>query len=320
MSSCADCVAKIQLYIDAELIEDERADFLAHVKECTACSQALDDAQDLATRIRSAREQTHAPHALREAVLQIMNNGRAASSVPGLQTPIKKKPIASMQIMALAAVILLLVGVALALRPYRKSRRDDALIQAAVLAHEGLAEKSLSMDVSSDSKVDVSNWFASRVEFPFRLADSGIAADQFSRYKLIGGRLMLLGNDKVALLAFSLRDQTVSMLVGPGSLGVASGGSVVHSDGITFHTQNEGSLHIVSWNNKGLRYVLTSTISMGNPSRCADCHQVNPGGAPSAALQESNKRFRNARFFHSGIVRNVDLVNTNDDVRAYGSK
>ncbi len=70
MSSCIDYYAKIQLYVDGELTQQEEEELLQHVADCAGCTQALQSAQSFAARLRSARPPVMASASLREAVLR----------------------------------------------------------------------------------------------------------------------------------------------------------------------------------------------------------------------------------------------------------
>jgi anti-sigma factor RsiW len=121
------------------------------------------------------------------------------------------------------------------------------------------------------------------------MANSGIAADNRSNFKLLGGRLLTVDNEPVALLAFSVPNDVVSMLVGPGHLLKAYGGTIVESGGIAMHSYDRGSLHIVTWNNMGLSYVLTFSNATGNSRKCSSCHQESSADKPiqdTALLKE----------------------------------
>ena len=63
------------------------------------------------------------------------------------------------------------------------------------------------------------------------------------------------------------------MIVAPQRVFTASGSKVVVSDGIALHTSDRDSIHTVTWNNRGLGYVLIANTSMTNPHTCATCHQ-----------------------------------------------
>ena len=87
------------------------------------------------------------------------------------------------------------------------------------------------------------------------MANAGIAADSKAQYELDGGRLVSIGSERVALIAFHLSEEVVSFVVTPERPLEASGGKVVVSDGICFHSHDQGPTHIVTWNNQGLGYV-----------------------------------------------------------------
>lgn len=271
MSSCTEYCARIQLYVDGELAKEESEDLFFHLENCAECRQFLEEAEAYSSRIRAARPSITAPDSLRTAVLSKMQEARSAAG-PTL-VPLKVPKAARFWPLTAVAAALVVVAISLFVLHGHRRGNADPMIQAAVLAHRQLEQNAVPLDVASDSPQIVSSWFASRVLFPFRMANAGMAAEDRAKYKLTGGRLLTVGSHRVAFLSFSLPNEVVSMLVGPGHLSTASGGTVVHSDGITFHSQDQGSLRVVTWNNQGLSYVLTSTKSISNIRKCSTCHE-----------------------------------------------
>jgi len=277
MSSCAECIAKIELYLDGELIEDEKPGFLSHLDTCSDCKKAFEEAKELSTLIRSTRPSISAPESLRQNVLRMMHEQPGLTNVEPFPQPkaVTGKAIIGKRttwILVAAAAICCAIGSILALAHLRSRSGAEDMIRLALLAHQGIEQHTLPLDVTSDSPQTVSAWFSNRVPFQFRMANSGIAADSQAKYKLTGGRLMTVRGERAALLSFKLPDQIVSMLVASNRIASAMGGKTFDSDGVTFHSRNRGQFHIVSWNNQGLTYVMISRMSMGDTRNCLKCH------------------------------------------------
>jgi anti-sigma factor RsiW len=281
--TCAECEANIQLYIDGELTGEECEDFLSHVGKCVQCSQALKEAEALSLRVRSARPSVTAPNSLRVAVMRAIQNAERTRIEPGV-TAKQTTPISAWSAAAIAAVLTLGVG---SVFMYQRHQQNEAgaLLKTAAFTYQELKRNALPLDIATDSSEKLATWFQSRVSFPFHMANSGIASDMTAQYKLIGGRLLIVDNEPLAMVVFSLSDDVVTMLVGPEHLMKASGGTVIQSAGIALHSRNEGSLHLVTWNNRGLIYVLASTPSMGNSQQCSSCHRDS--ATTSAAVRIS---------------------------------
>jgi anti-sigma factor RsiW len=272
MSNCAEYYSEIQLHVDGELTKEESDELLFHMESCADCRNALKEAEANSALIRASRPSISAPETLRTAVLAKIKEAQSAASHPTLLT---KKPQMSTRPWAfagIAAVLALVAGGAVAFHGYVQAKAEP-MFRAAVIAHHEREQNTVPLDISSDSSQAVSAWFASRVSFPFRMANAGMAADERAKYKLMGGRLLTVGSDRVALLSFGLQQEVISMLVGPGSLLTASGGTAIQSDGVVLHIHDQGSQHIVTWNNRGLSYVMVSGRSMSNSRICGACHQ-----------------------------------------------
>jgi hypothetical protein len=157
----------------------------------------------------------------------------------------------------------------------QQQSNSEAMFRAAAYTYQSLKQNALPLDIATDSTDKLAIWFQSRLPFPFHMANSGIASDVMAQYRPVGGRLLVVGDEPIALVAFSMSNDVITMLVGPEHLMEASGDTVIQSAGIVLHSHNEGSLHFVTWNNRGLIYVLTSTRSMGNAQQCTSCHKDN---------------------------------------------
>jgi anti-sigma factor RsiW len=275
MKTCTEYDANIQLYVDGELTGEERVEFLSHLENCPPCCQALREAESFSQQIRAARLAVTASASLRAAVLRQIQQAEAARNRPSLVP--RRTPDRCLWSLTAAVGVLILVAGGLLVNRERQANQAGIMIQAAVLAHQELEQHVLPLDISSASSQEVSSWFQSRVPFPFRMANSGIASDLTAKYKLTGGRLLTVNSGPVALVAFSLPHDLVTMLVCPEHLMQASGGTVIKSGGVILHNYDQGSLHIVTWNERGLGYVLTFTAQpMSNPRHCASCHSENP--------------------------------------------
>jgi anti-sigma factor RsiW len=282
MKGCPDYELSIQLFIDGELTGEEQDEFLFHVKNCSACREAIQEAEAFSRRIRAARPAVAASAALRAAVSLKMQQVEAVRKRPHLLP--SARPHRRMWSLTAAAAILILVVGGLLVNRRRQENQAETMIEAAVAAHEELQRHAMPLDITSGSPQEVSSWFRSRVSFRFRMANSGIASDATAQYKLTGGRLLTVNHEPVALVAFSLPDSLVTLLVCPEQRMKAFGGSVINSGGVILHSHDEGPLHIVTWNERGLGYVLTFTgKSIPGARRCNSCHSENSRGPTTPA-------------------------------------
>ncbi|AXC13376.1 hypothetical protein ACPOL_4099 [Acidisarcina polymorpha] len=289
MNSCDEFYGNVQLYVDGELTPEEGEHLFSHMETCELCRQCLAEAEAYSSRIRAARPSLTAPDSLRASVLRRMQAAESQRARP-MQAP--RQRTSTSRLWSVGAIAALLAIFAASVLSYyqQRQRGTNVMLQTAAVAHQDLLQNSVPLDISSNSPEAVAAWFTSRVSFPFRMADSGLAASDGAKYKVTGGRLLTAGNERLAMVSFSMSNEVISMLVGPGSLYTASGGKVVKSGGIEFHSRDEGSFHIVTWNNRGLSYVLTSAISMGNAHKCSACHDQNPSAEEPHQVTKLNRR------------------------------
>jgi anti-sigma factor (TIGR02949 family) len=277
MKGCAEYEISIQLYIDGELTGQEQDEFLSHVKNCPACREAMQEAEAFSRRIRAARPAAAAPASLRAAVSRQMQQVEAVRKRPHLLPA--ARPDRRLWSLTVAAAALILVVGGLLVNRRRQENQAETTIQAAIAAHQELQRHTLPLDITSGSPQEVSSWFRSRVSFPFRLANSGIASDAMAQYKLTGGRLLMVNREPVALVVFSLPHDLATLVVCPERLMKAFDGNVVNSGGVILHSRDEGPLHVVTWNERGLGYVLTFTANpMSGAGRCTSCHSETSSG------------------------------------------
>jgi anti-sigma factor RsiW len=196
---------------------------------------------------------------------------------------VPRKARVSVRVWSMAAAVVFAVLVIGSVQMIRQQGQSEAgaMMQTAILAHQQLSQNATPLDISSDSPQALTTWFRSRVSFPFRMANSGIASDLTAKYTLMGGRLVTVNSESLALVAFNTPHGVVTLLVGPERLMKASGGTVVESGGIMLHSHERGALHIVTWNTQGLSYVLTSSRPEGKQQSCASCHEESSPGMKS---------------------------------------
>jgi mycothiol system anti-sigma-R factor len=71
MTGCGDYSDYLRRYLDKELSNEERVEFLAHVKQCVVCSQDLEAEEELSRLLHRSRPLYTAPDSLRDRVLRI---------------------------------------------------------------------------------------------------------------------------------------------------------------------------------------------------------------------------------------------------------
>lgn len=304
MNPCDEIEPKLQLLVDGELIPEEQEIVFAHLEGCQACQREFEERESFSARIREARPQTHAPASLRTRVESTLRQGGGGARSQNKFEVHRGGRWADrgMFWLGVAAVLFVTVGSALFVRNQHQ-HQSQMTRNVAIRAQRDLEQGRLPLDIMTDSEAQISSWLSLRVDFAFRMADDGIASAARAKYTLSGARLMTVNGERAALVSFRLPDelnQQVSMIVGPETLPVDTSGASIRSGGLKLYPRDEDEMHVVSWKNRRLTYVLVSRTPMNSANTCGRCHQggttaqekhstVAELEGPSSSIQLSTK-------------------------------
>lgn len=286
MKGCDDFGMNIQLYLDKELTAQDLEEFHAHLKECRACRMELQAEEELSGFLHRSRPLYSAPDALRKRVTQVVESHPSTATVAPVRlrkriAKILARPLQSVKRPAwpvpVAAILLVAVGLLLVPGILRQSRAES-YIETAVAAHRSFLNGSLPLEVQSGSPSVVTAWFAGKVPFTFRLPSSPEESAHEQVYRLTGGRLVNLKGGYVALVAYQMQQQKISLLVSSSRDAVAAGGEEVPSGGIVFHYSKQASFNVITWSTHGLTYALVSSLPGSGRQSCLVCHQSMSDG------------------------------------------
>jgi mycothiol system anti-sigma-R factor len=286
MKGCDDFGMNIQLYLDKELTAQDREEFHAHLEGCPACRLELQAEEELSGLLHRSRPLYSAPDALRQRVVQIAELG--PSPATHTTAPLRERiamilarPLQSAKRLSwpvpVAAILLAAVGLLLVPGILRQSRAES-YIETAVAAHRGFLNGSLPLEVQSQSPSVVTAWFTGKVPFTFRLPSSPEESGQDQAFRLMGGRLVNLKGGYVALVAYQMQQQKISLLVSSSRDAVAAGGEEVPSGGIVFHYSKQARFNVITWSTHGLTYALVSSLPGSGRQSCLVCHQSMSDG------------------------------------------
>src|SRR5580658_4108442 len=234
--NCERCRARLDAYVDGGLPPDEMAVFEEHLCECHGCAvEALHRTRlKSATRAAAARY-TPSPQfrvRVKESVQESLRK--------------KRKPFfvawAPQLILTAAVFVLAILSIAFMMR-HAESRQQIAEL---VDLHVATTASANPVDVVSTDRHTVKPWFQGKLPFTFNLPDL-----EASQFKLLGGKLVYLGDNPAAELVFELRKHRISAFLSEdnrdsGALGF--GQSVAQEKGFS----------IESWSDHGLRYTIVS--------------------------------------------------------------
>jgi len=189
----------------------------------------------------------------------------------------RRRPVLRWLVPALA--VLVIAGI-LSSRP----RSSLALLSSAdfaefaVRTHQQHAQGSLPLDVRSDSQQTINEWFHKKLPFSLALPASIASPDEARPNHLEGARLVQIGSEAAAFIAFKMQTGSaslpVSLMVAPNSVAVASGGVEVSFKKVSFHYGMVQGYRVVTWSLHGLTYALVSQEGGGTQRSCMVCHSA----------------------------------------------
>jgi hypothetical protein len=284
MKGCEDYSATIHIGHDKELSGPDLEDFLAHLTGCETCRTELEAEESLSSLLQRSRPLYTAPDALRARIIQAAESLHA--HVPlreRMARAFSRLPRRTLNRPAFVAAILVATAGSLVVPGIVRQSNANSYIESAIAAHRGLVDGSLPLEVQSGSPSEVTAWFAGKVPFNFRLPSSHEQPGVEQVYRLIGGRLVNYKDGYVALVAYQMGQQKISLLVSSSSSAASAGGEEIRSGGILFHYSKEENLNVVTWSNHGLTYALVSSLPGSGRQSCLVCHQNLADRAQSSA-------------------------------------
>jgi anti-sigma factor RsiW len=186
----------------------------------------------------------------------------------------------SLKWLAPVMALLLLTGVWLT-RSFLSPRllSGQQIAEFAVATHRQHAQGALPLDMTTDSQQALNAWFNARLQYALALPASAPAPGEQRPYRLEGARLVRLGNKTGAYVAYQTSEAatplaSVSLMVAPDSVGVATGGVEVHFTKVSFHYSKVDGYKVVTWTTHGLTYALVSSEDNATQRSCMVCHSA----------------------------------------------
>jgi anti-sigma factor RsiW len=277
MNRCEECLSRIDFYLDDELRDDDLEIFKHHLDTCASCREQLDERRLLVECVRSARPLYSASSAFRDRISQMLEQGQAPESRPKVE---EIRPAASSSkrrawlkpLAALAASIFVVAGTGMLWTLSARQARANAFVETAVTTHQREISGRLPIELRTNSEAEITQWFAQKVPFHFRLPSYSDGHKQNDSYTLKGARLVAFKGDYAAYISYRIGPQPISLLVTSASSALASGGESMLSKGIAFHTHQRDGLQVVTWSVHGLTYALVSSVTLSGRRSCVVCH------------------------------------------------
>jgi anti-sigma factor RsiW len=236
---CAQFLEVISAYADGELEPAARAQAEAHLHDCPNCPRLLENVAALKNAMRHESLIYNAPGALQNRISALLEK---AIDKPAVKKPAQSRTFPRLKHFAFAAAAVALIGIG-AMIYWSVSTADRRHLETeAVSSHNrSLTAGHLVDFVSSDQK-KVADWLSARVQFA-----AWVPSRPPPGFKLMGGRLDVLGDRQVATLVYTSGDHTVSVFEFPWQ------GKIV-----PVNVSTVDGLNVASWNNTGWGFVVVS--------------------------------------------------------------
>ncbi len=258
MMTCNEVRTAVHRYLDAELAEREVTEIESHLLDCAACREEHRRWQEVADAVRGA-QQAYRPSASSVA--------RAAD----LLATVERRERRWMLGRVAAVLALLAAGAGAWLTGWFGGQGESFRVYAAE-SHLRYARGRLSLDAQSGDPAMLTAWLEQTLPFHLEVPAYPNAAPGENAYELVGARLLRHRDEDVAFLSYKMRDQPVSLLVASAQGRQPAGGQVYRSGDLDFHFYSVDGLKLIGWVDKGLSYVIVSSIDAVGAESCVVCH------------------------------------------------
>jgi hypothetical protein len=281
MSICDEYSIKALRYLDEDLEGQELEDFLSHLDSCAGCREQLDAERDLSATLHRSRPLYSAPAALRDRVAAAVQHaptshghGRADRRAPRffgerLSGTLGRLSNWRILIPTTAVLVLCLAFVPGILRNVQAA----SYVDTAVATHRNYLSGNLPFGLRSNSPATVTEWFAGKVPFDFRLPAAESVPEKNPAYRLTGATLVNFKGSPAALVTYEKLNDKISLLVDSSNIAPVAGGDEVRFGKLTFHYHDVAGFRVITWTTHGLSYALVSSVSGPARASCLVCHQ-----------------------------------------------
>ena len=232
---CESWKAKLDIYLDGELSENEMRTFDAHVRSCPSCSA-------------DALARTQMKRAIHLAGKRFIPTADFRRRLQQSVAPKRRRSFQFGWVFAAVAAVILVVGISTVNYLRIQSARNQVFSEIADLHVATLASAS-PVDVVSTDRHTVKPWFQGRIPFAFNLPEL-----QNSEFTLEGGRMAYLEQTPGAQLIYDVRKHHISVFIFPdASTRTRLTENSVSPKQLPFNMQ--------TWSQRGLRYFVIGDAS-----------------------------------------------------------
>lgn len=200
LKNCSEIERFIDLYLDAEFGEEDKAKFEAHLESCGACRKQVEAQVQWRRRIAEASPKVAAPTNLRNLIAAGLDESERSHR----RATNRRRAFAAMMVPAAAAAAYALV----LLRPTQQKKPMLALPVVADVVQKH--SRNMPIEVSTSKEDDVRRWYSDKVSFPVRPPQFKTVSGQAS---LRGGRLANVRERDAAYLVYDVNGNKVSVFM-----------------------------------------------------------------------------------------------------------
>jgi anti-sigma factor RsiW len=282
--TCSEVKSLLNAYVDRELDVAHTLNIEQHIHECPGCSRAVGQLRALSQATQQGLEYHRAPAGLEQRIRLAAQQDvpRQDAQRQDAQRPDTQRPDAPRQNalreelahlprqyprswLAIAAILLVAIGLALTVLPYLQGRAANRLLAEEVVAgHIRSLMADHLTDVPSSDQHTVKPWFDGRTDFAPPVAD--FAGKGFP---LVGGRLDYIQHRPVAALVYHYRKHPINLFVWPSDRGTPTPAAALSRDGY----------NVIHWNQHGMTYWAVSDANEQTLQAFADA--IRGGDAPA---------------------------------------
>lgn len=281
MNACEEHSHNVLLYLDNELSGQELENFRTHLAGCVACREQLEKEQAFSDLLHRSRPLYTAPDKLRARVIAAQHVSASGQTLNGTRKRVLRLFKPSLRVpefpmfrwSALAAIALVFMLGMVFIPSIARHARAATYVDTALTTHRSYLDGKLPLEIESDSPEAVTEWFAGKVPFDFRLPASQASPNGEPAYRQVGARLVNYNGNYAALVAYAMRNEQISLLVASNKAAEAYGGEEIRSRGLTFHYHTKAGFNVITWSTHGLTYALVSELHTSARQSCLVCHQ-----------------------------------------------
>jgi hypothetical protein len=259
--------------VAAGLWPDLRAQqLIMHAATCAHCgprlraaTSVIDDASPKEERLLSQLKTPSRP--------PVQNSPKTMS--PSTERPPSWRLLLQWKTLGSAFALLLIMGiVGSRLSSWSAALSGPKFAELAADTHREYVDGRLVLDVHSDSQQMVNHWFEGKTQFAVSVPASPAAPGEERPFHLKGARLVRVGGQTAAYIAYQMQSDPVSLVIIPESVAVASGGTQLSFKKVNFHYAMFEGYKVVTWSVHGLTYALVSKEGNRTQRSCMVCHSA----------------------------------------------